>query len=207
MVIFLYLLIGYLIGTLSPASLIGKRKHKDLHEHGTGNLGATNTMLVLGVKYGIAVMLFDMAKAFCAYKITAWLRPDVPWLAMAVGACVVIGHCFPFYMRGKGGKGLAAFGGLVLAYHPTLFLFLLVSGVVLMIAINYSFILPFYAAVFVTVYAAIREESLAVFLIIAAVSALIVAMHFGNFVKACRGQEIKIRAYIKSKLFRSGSAK
>lgn len=104
----------------------------------------------------------------------------------------MVGHCFPFYLKFKGGKELAAFAGFVLAYNPWLFLFLLISGIALTLIVNYSFILPFYVTAFFTIYVAVREES--------------IAMHFGNFMNATREQNRKIREYIKTKLFHSGNA-
>ena len=202
----LYPLIGYLLGAISPAALIAKLKRKDLRENGTGNLGATNTMLVFGRTYGVAVMLFDIAKAFFAFKLAEWAVPEAEWLALAAGACAVVGHCFPFYLKFKGGKGLATFGGLVLAYEPWLFAFLLVTGVLLMILVNHSFILPFYATLFFAVYAAIREENILSFLCVALVSVLILVMAFEQLIRAVRGQDGKIREYIKTKLFRRGKS-
>lgn len=205
MKILLCLLIGYLLGSLNPAALVSKLKHTDLRENGTGNLGATNTMLIFGKKFGAIVMLFDIAKAVLAVWCARWLASELQWLSLATGVCAVVGHCFPFYLKFKGGKGLAAFAGLVLAYNPFLFLFLFISGVALMLIVNYSFILPFYATVFFTTYVAIREDKISMVLLATFVSALIVIMHFGNFVKAARGQDKKIREYVKTKLFHSGN--
>ena len=64
--------IGYGLGQLSPAALISKMKGKDLRKNGTGNLGATNTMIVFGKTYGILVMIFDVLKAYFAIKIAEW---------------------------------------------------------------------------------------------------------------------------------------
>lgn len=205
MKIFLCILIGYLLGTLNPAALISKLKKVDLRTKGTGNLGATNTMLILGKKYGVLVMLFDIAKAFLAVRYAQWIAPEFEWLSMSAGLFAVIGHCFPFYLKFKGGKGLAAFAGLVLAYNPLFFLFLLISGIVLMLIVNYTFILPFYATMFFTIYVAMQEESVAILFFATVVSALIIIKHFGNFVKAVKGEDGKIREYIKTKLFHKGN--
>ena len=120
---FICILLAYLIGSLSPSALLAKIKHKNLKKEGTGNLGATNTTLVFGKMFGFLVMVLDIFKGFLAVKITAWIVPEVEWLAILAGFCAVIGHCFPFYLKFKGGKGLAAFGGVILAYNPLFFLF------------------------------------------------------------------------------------
>lgn len=198
--------IGYLLGTLNPAALIAKIKHKSLRENGTGNLGASNTLLVFGKRFGALVMLFDILKGFAAFLLAGWIAPEVAWLPMAAGLAAVVGHCFPFYLKFKGGKGLAAFAGVVLAYDAKLFLFLLVSGMALMLIVNHSFVLPFYASTFFAVSVAIRATSIAVALLAAAVAILIVAMHFGNCIKAFRKQDLNIRGYIKTKLFHKSRA-
>lgn len=201
------ILLAYLIGTLNPAALISKLKRKSLRDHGTGNLGATNTMLIFGKKLGALVMILDILKGFWVVKLTAWLLPGIEWIPMAAGFAAVIGHCFPFYLKFKGGKGLAAFAGVVLAYHPLLFLFLLGSGVSLMILVNYGVILPYYAAVAFSVFVWISGESLPTCLCAFASSALVMVMHFGNILKAIRGQDRLVRPLIKTMLFHWQSKK
>ncbi|MBP3370504.1 MAG: glycerol-3-phosphate acyltransferase [Clostridia bacterium] len=202
MKIFLCILIGYLLGSLNPAALISRLKHKNLRQHGTGNLGATNTMLVFGKSFGALVMIFDIAKAYIAFKCAKWLAPQFAWVAIAAGFSAIVGHCFPFYMSFRGGKGLAAFAGLVLAYDPLLFLFLLISGIALMIAVNHTFILPFYATVFFTFHVAITKNSIPMLAFAIASAMLIITMHFGNFIKAIKGEDKKIRELLSKKLLK-----
>lgn len=204
--IILCLLLGYLLGSMSPSALIAKVKQTNLREKGSKNLGATNTLLVFGKKYGALVMLFDIAKAFFAVWCAKWIVPGLKWLSLATGGCAILGHCFPFYLKFKGGKGFAAFGGVVLAYNPLLFLFLLISGTVCMLLVNYSFIFPFYTATFFAVYTVIQERTLITGVLATLVAALIIGMHFGNMLKAIKGTDAKIREYIKTKLFKSSNA-
>ena len=68
-------LMGYFMGCLSPAAFLGRKHNKDLRKEGTGNLGATNTLIVLGAKSGILVMVFDICKAFVASRIAKRLFP------------------------------------------------------------------------------------------------------------------------------------
>lgn len=195
------ILVGYLVGSLNPAAIISRVKHSDLRVTGTGNLGATNAMLTFGKRMGALVMLIDITKSFFVFKLAEWMAPETAWIPMAAGLVAVIGHCFPFYMGFKGGKGLAAFAGIVLAYKPLLFLFLLVTGVGLMLIVNYTFILPFYATSFFTIYVAVSDGSLGCVIFATAVSVLIIVKHFGNFLKALRGEDRKVREYIKTKIF------
>lgn len=191
------IVIGYLLGSLSPAALFSKLKKKNLRKQGTGNLGATNTMLVLGKRYGALVMLFDIAKAFVSVKLAQILFPYLAVAGVVAGAAAVVGHIFPFYLKFKGGKGLAAFGGFVLAVDPLLFLILLVIALVFMFIINYSAAMPISAGILFPVLYAIRAGDIAASLIVALVSILVIAEHLPNVFKAIRGEDIKIREYVK----------
>lgn len=200
MEIVICLLVGYLLGCLHPAALLSKLKHVDLKKVGTKNLGATNTMLTLGKASGAFVMVFDISKAIIAMKLTKWLVPQLAVAGLVGSLGAILGHIFPFYLHFDGGKGLAAFGGLVLAYKPLFFAILLTLGVTLMLVFNYSFMLPMSAAVLFPVMVWLRSGDWAETLICACASAVIIRSHWSNIGKALRGEEINIREYIKEKL-------
>jgi glycerol-3-phosphate acyltransferase PlsY len=187
------LLIGYLFGTISPAALIGKLKKRNLRNSGTGNLGASNVMLHYGKLLGIAVMAFDILKAFCAVRLTEYLFPEVAYVGMYAGLAAVLGHIYPFYMKFKGGKGLAAFGGLIMAYEPWLLAFVLGVGSILMLIINYSFIMPYFAAATYISYVAYTSRDWVTTLFATVPAIIIMIMHFENIIKAIKGTDVKIR--------------
>lgn len=193
----LCMVVGYLLGSLSPAALLSKIKKKDLREHGSGNLGTMNTMMNFGKRYAFPVMVIDMLKGFLAVKLAHWIVPAVSVAGVLAGGSAVLGHVFPFYMKFKGGKGLAPFGGMILALNPLGFLTILLLGGVMMILINYSFAMPFTAGVLFPIIEGLWEQSMPVFLIAAAISALIIAMHWSNMQKALRKEDAKIRDYFK----------
>lgn len=194
------LIIGYLLGSLSPSALISKLKKKNLRECGTKNLGATNTMLTFGKWYGLFVMLFDISKAYAAVKLAGMFFPALAVSGVLAGSAAVVGHVYPFYLRFKGGKGLAAFGGLVLGLDPLLFLILLVIALILMLIINYSVAMPMSAAVLFPVLYGIHSRDIIGALILTAVSVLIIYKHFSNIYKARRGEDVKIREFVKAHL-------
>ena len=115
-------LIGYVFGTISTAFIYGKIKGVDIREHGSGNPGTTNSFRVLGKKAGAIVLLCDVLKAVLAVVVT-WLifgrtNPDILYLVKIYTALgVVIGHDFPFYMKFKGGKGIACMVGYGISFH------------------------------------------------------------------------------------------
>jgi glycerol-3-phosphate acyltransferase PlsY len=112
---------AYLIGAI-PASYIAGRMAKgiDLREHGSGNLGATNTFRVLGAKVAAPVMVFDILKGtFPVVAFGQWdaVGTDPRW-ALVYGAAAIVGHVFSIYMRFKGGKGVATSAGVFLGLAP-----------------------------------------------------------------------------------------
>lgn len=134
---------SYLLGSIPAAHIAGRMNGVDLRKHGSGNLGATNVIRVLGTKIGLAVFAFDMAKG--ALPVALFPRliapADVPFgdpviFAILCGVAAIIGHVRPIYLRfGKGGKGVATAAGVFLALAPVqTLLTLLVFGVVLFIS-------------------------------------------------------------------------
>ncbi|HEX6369946.1 MAG TPA: glycerol-3-phosphate 1-O-acyltransferase PlsY [Longimicrobium sp.] len=111
---------SYLIGAI-PASYVAGRMAKgiDLREHGSGNLGATNTFRVLGARVAAPVMVFDILKGtFPVVAFSQWDGSgDWRW-ELAYGAAAIVGHVFSIYMRFKGGKGVATSAGVFGALAP-----------------------------------------------------------------------------------------
>lgn len=117
------LLIGYVFGLFQTAYIYGRLNGIDIREHGSGNAGTTNALRVLGKKAGVIVLLGDCAKcvlAVCVARlIYAESHPEMIYLLCIYAAAgAILGHNFPFYMGFKGGKGIAATAGLILALHP-----------------------------------------------------------------------------------------
>jgi len=129
--------IGYALGCISPSYILSAVKKKDLRKENTGNLGATNTMLTFGKKWGVFVMLFDILKAMIAVWLCGFIFKSAPYARLLGGIACAFGHIFPFYLKFRGGKGLATFGGLVLAYSPLTFLGLLLIGGALVIILKH----------------------------------------------------------------------
>ncbi len=110
------LLIGYFIGCISMAFIVGKITKTDLRKKGSGNLGTTNALRVLGFRAGASTFLGDILKCIAAFFLCRMLFPEESLLAgIYAGAGAILGHDFPFYLKFKGGKGIAATIGMVLS--------------------------------------------------------------------------------------------
>lgn len=117
------LVIGYVFGLFQTAYIYGKLHGIDIRNYGSGNAGTTNTLRVLGTKAGILVLFGDIAKCILAVvTVTLIFRnthPDMIYLLKIYAAAgAILGHNFPFYLHFKGGKGIAATAGMILAFHP-----------------------------------------------------------------------------------------
>lgn len=106
---------GYCFGLFQSAFIIGKIMGVDIRKEGSGNLGATNMMRVVGLIPGIITFVLDLAKVFAAIILAKvvvinilGLDIDYRALVLYTGLGVVLGHIYPFYLKFKGGKGVAA---------------------------------------------------------------------------------------------------
>lgn len=192
-------LLGYLIGTINPAALLAKWKRHDLTETGTGNLGATNTMLAFGIRYGVLVLAFDLSKGFAAVKLAKAIFSGSHAHGLLAGCSAVAGHIYPFQMRFKGGKGSACFAGVVLASQPLLFPILLIIGLSLGLLLDYAFAVPISAVLLFPFLAAWRTGSLAVFLLALIMGLLIIFRHKENFIAVRNGTEGRFRTWFAEK--------
>ncbi len=196
------ILFGYLLGSVSPAALIGRLKKTDLRSTGTGNLGATNTALTFGKKLGIMVMVFDVAKGIGATLFARFVFERVSLTAaILAGSAAVVGHMFPFYMKFKGGKGLATYGGMVLAMDPVIFLILLCLGVVCMFLFNRGVAVTIEAAILFPILLAIKHRTAAfvvpLTVIASLISLLLLYKHRDNIVRSFKGNELTTRQFFK----------
>lgn len=117
----LCLILGYVFGLFQTGVLYGKAHHTDIRKHGSGNSGMTNSLRVLGWKAGVTVFFGDCLKAVAAMAIIWGVfhqsHPEmVKMLELYAGFGAVLGHNFPFYLKFKGGKGIASSVGIIFAF-------------------------------------------------------------------------------------------
>lgn len=132
-------LIGYVLGLFQTAYFYGKAHGIDIREHGSGNSGTTNALRVLGTKAGLIVFAGDCLKCIIAVVIVKLLfgesNKDIIYLlSLYAGAGAILGHNYPFYMKFRGGKGIAATAGMVIAFHP----YFTVMGVIVFFTIFFT---------------------------------------------------------------------
>lgn len=178
-------IISYLLGDINPAIVIGKIKGVDIRKEGSGNPGMTNAIRVMGVGAGIAVFVVDVLKAFVAVKIGFAVAGDPG--AMVAFAAVVLGHCFPVFYGFKGGKGVAASFGAVLALNWQSALIVLSVAAVLFLLFRRMSVASLGAAVsypFLVHYFAPQYTYFGI-----AVALFLLIMHRENIVRLFKGEE------------------
>ena len=117
--------VGYLFGSLPAGYFAGRLAGVDVRKAGSGNIGATNVLRVLGKKWGYPVFLIDALKGFAAVRIAFilagyWPRaqPYAEYLGILTAIMSVAGHMFPVWLRFKGGKGVATSAGALFGLMP-----------------------------------------------------------------------------------------
>lgn len=134
------ILIGYLFGLFQTGYIYGRMNHIDIRSCGSGNAGTTNALRTLGWKAGVITFLGDFLKCILAVAVVRLLYAESNMkelYAIYAGLGAVLGHNFPFYLKFKGGKGIAATAGLVLAVNPVMFLTIAVVFVAIVLLTQY----------------------------------------------------------------------
>src|SRR5712691_6251882 len=116
---------GYLIGSCPNGYLIGRAFGIDIRQHGSGNIGATNVMRLLGKRWGYLVFTLDALKGFLAVRLAfdgaaATLSGSMhrEIVGIATGLACILGHTFPVWLHFRGGKGVATSAGVLLGLMP-----------------------------------------------------------------------------------------
>lgn len=123
MLTYLLFIVAYLLGSIPSALVVGKIGYGiDIREHGSGNLGGTNTFRTLGKKAGFIVTIADILKGTLATALPLLFALDVHPLWFGLAA--VLGHVYPIFAKFRGGKAVATSAGVLLCYAPITFLVL-----------------------------------------------------------------------------------
>ncbi|MBC8384012.1 MAG: glycerol-3-phosphate 1-O-acyltransferase PlsY [Candidatus Cloacimonetes bacterium] len=121
-------LFSYILGSIPTGYIFGKLiKGIDIREHGSGNVGATNALRVLGTKIGIITLILDVLKGYFAMFIASRIITDPTNLHLIIiGFAVIIGHIFTIFLKFKGGKGVATSAGVFIFLTPIPVIFALI---------------------------------------------------------------------------------
>lgn len=127
--------IAYLLGSFQTSYIIGKLVKKvDIRDYGSGNPGATNAIRVFGTKFGMLVLIIDALKGALSIVVPKFLFGGTDIAAeLLVGIFTIVGHNYPFYMKFKGGKGVAASIGIILMVDWRAFVFAGIPALIILL--------------------------------------------------------------------------
>ena len=190
-----WLIAGYLAGSCPTGYLLAKCiSGKDIREFGSGNIGATNVGRLLGKKYAVFVAVFDMFKGAIVVLFASYFSSN-DWLLALCGACAVLGHNFPLWLKFKGGKGVATTFGVIGFYQFFTPWPALLGGAVWYIVmkttryVSIASIIGLFAAAFFTL---LFKMPLPYFYTAFALALLSAFRHSSNLKRISQGCEIKV---------------
>ncbi|MCU1591435.1 MAG: hypothetical protein JWP11_2691 [Frankiales bacterium] len=170
-------LLGYLIGAVSPATFLARRRGVDLRGIGSGNPGASNAGRALGRRTGVVVALLDVLKGLV---VAAGFGMVDHRAGLVAGVAAVLGHVTSPFLRGRGGKGVATALGAVLGSHPLWAPVVLLVWVLVLGASRWIALASVVAAASILVIAAVVGEDV---VWAAALAVVVVVRHQTNFMR------------------------
>ena len=199
------LLASYLLGSIPFGYLAGRLAGIDVRKVGSGNIGATNVVRVLGKKYGYPVFALDVLKGFAAVMISmlvapgqppAWNSPEIFGILAAMSS--VFGHLYPPWLKFKGGKGVATSAGALLALTPIATLIGVAVWIIVFWLTRYVSLASVTAAVILPVVIVVvgshdRHNGKPLIYASACVAAVVIWRHRSNLLRLMRGTEPRFR--------------
>ena len=185
--------LGYILGCSNMATYLAAMKKVDLSAGGSKNPGASNAVILMGWGAGVLVAVHDIGKSALAVILARVLFPEVEFIGAVAGVASILGHIFPFWMRFKGGKGFASYLGMTIALNWKFSIIVLLLLVVITLITDYIVAATANTIIIVPIWMGIASHSLALALILLVASLVIAWKHRENFVRICKGTEIRFR--------------
>ena len=192
---------SYLLGSIPFGYLTGRLGGIDIRQAGSGNVGATNVLRVLGKRYGYPVFALDVLKGFGAVKIAMLMAPGQPpeWnspeiFGILAAMSSVLGHLYPPWLKFKGGKGVATSAGALLALTPVATLIGLAIWIIVFWLTRYVSLASITAAVVLPIVILVfgsqdQNKGKPLFYASACVAAVVIWRHRSNLSRLMRGTE------------------
>jgi glycerol-3-phosphate acyltransferase PlsY len=201
LIVFVFCALGYLFGSIPAGYLAGRMAGVDVRSHGSGNIGATNVLRVLGKKWGYSVFFIDAFKGFAAVRLTFFLanrlpaaQPYTEYFAILAAVMCIIGHTFPVWLRFKGGKGVATSAGALFGLMPMAVPFIILVWVIIFEITRYVSVASIVASIALPVVVGLFLrwkflEGTALFYFSIMIALLVLWRHRSNFSRLLKGTE------------------
>jgi acyl phosphate:glycerol-3-phosphate acyltransferase len=187
----LIVIIAYLLGSIPSGLIVGKIGYGiDIREHGSGNLGGTNTFRTLGVKAGLIVTIADILKGTLAASLPQLLGSELH--PLFVGTFAVIGHVYPIFAKFKGGKAVATSGGVLLFYHPLMFVTMLLVFFLILYISKYVSLSSMLTGIYTTIFS-IFTGDVPLIIVVSILTMIVIYRHRANIKRIMNKTEPKIK--------------
>ena len=194
-------LAAYLLGSIPTGYLVARAKGIDIRTVGSGNIGATNAMRVLGKPAGIFVLLMDALKGYLAvwlcHRILANMEAEASVIATSriiAGISVILGHNYTCWLKFKGGKGIATTAGVYLALAPGALGIAILVFAVAVVVTRYVSVGSIAGAIALPIAVWVTRENMLLRVVTFAISALAIYKHRSNIQRLMAGTENRIGA-------------
>jgi glycerol-3-phosphate acyltransferase PlsY len=187
------LLLSYVLGSIPTGLWLGLWIRKvDIREAGSKNIGATNTMRVLGKPLGAAALTGDVLKGLFPVIFFAKLHPESIHLPLLCGVAAILGHSFSLFLKFRGGKGVATSAGVFLGLvtWPTVLAVAIFAGIVA--ATRYVSLGSIFASISLAISVWFVETSNVVRVVVLLVALLIIVKHRANVQRILKGEENRV---------------
>ncbi|WP_066049610.1 glycerol-3-phosphate 1-O-acyltransferase PlsY [Robertmurraya korlensis] len=193
MEIALIVIVSYLLGSIPSGLIVGKAFYGiDIREHGSGNLGGTNTFRTLGKKAGIIVTAADILKGTLASFLPAIFGVDGQFDPLIAGMIAVVGHMYPVFANFKGGKAVATSGGVLLACAPIMFIVMVIVFLLSLYITKFVSLSSIIASIVAVIYSVIVWEPMLI-IVVSLLSLFVIYRHRANIKRIINKTEPKIK--------------
>ncbi|MBO1510137.1 glycerol-3-phosphate 1-O-acyltransferase PlsY [Metabacillus bambusae] len=185
-------ILAYLLGSIPSGLIVGKLGYGiDIREHGSGNLGGTNTFRTLGVKAGLIVTSADILKGTLASALPSlFFNSDLN--SLLVGVFAVIGHTYPIFAKFKGGKAVATSAGLLLFSAPVMFITILAFFFIVLYITKYVSLSSMLAGVYGIIYSLFTKD-IPLIIVISLLTVFVIYRHRANIKRIINKTEPKVK--------------
>ncbi|MBU8878582.1 glycerol-3-phosphate 1-O-acyltransferase PlsY [Bacillus sp. FJAT-29790] len=185
------IVLAYLLGSIPSGLIVGKVFYGvDIRQHGSGNLGATNTFRTLGFKAGMIVTIADILKGTLATLLPLCFGSEMH--PLAAGIFAVVGHMYPIFAGFKGGKAVATSGGILLGAAPLMFIIMLAIFFIFLYITKYVSLASMLAAVAAVIYGFIDGDP-PLIIVTSLLALFVIYRHQANIKRIINKTEPKIK--------------
>lgn len=197
---------GYFLGAIPTGCVVGRLRGVDIRAVGSGNIGATNVFRTLGPVAGVLVLAFDAFKGYLACFVAGqWIAqaldtagagpaPTRESLAIVAGVAAILGHNYTFWLRFKGGKGIATSAGVLISWTPLPLLVCLAIWLVVLAWSRYVSLASMAAALCLPLVVALLKGSPLLIATTTALGSMAILKHRANILRLCQGTEHRLGA-------------